>query len=195
MKHTTVPVLGIALLALTVSACASMGGILGGRPDEIDGEVRSLDTRRGQLQIREDYGRDISVRYDGRTRVVSGGRSYGVSSLRRGDQVRVHLDYDRNDQPWAERIELRRESRSGGVWQDRDRRARVERWDGVVQQVDHRRGWFTLDRGRSGDVRVYLGRNPRREDVRDFERLRRGQRVRIEVYASSRGQAELVRFR
>lgn len=195
MKHTTLPAFGIAALLLTMPACANLGGVLAGRPDDISGEVRSLDTRRGQLQIREDYGRDISVRYDGRTRVVSGSRTYGVSMLRRGDLVRVRLEYDRNDQPWAERIELRRASRTGGVWQDRGGRVRVERWDGVVQQVDHRRGWFVLDRGRSGDTRVYLGRNPRREDVRDFERLRRGQRVRIEVRASSRGEAELVRFR
>jgi hypothetical protein len=71
----------------------------------------------------------------------------------------------------------------------------VVRWDGVVQQVDYRRGWFALDRNSGRDVRINVGRYTRDEDVRRFERLRRGQRVKVEVRSSSLGQAELVRFR
>jgi hypothetical protein len=71
----------------------------------------------------------------------------------------------------------------------------VERLDGRVQAVDARRGYFTLTADRSERVVVYLTRDARRDDVRRFERLRRGERVRVDVRARGRGQAELVRFR
>jgi len=193
MKRHATPLLATSLLALllTAPACASMGSVLGGRPDDVYGEVRSLDTRRGRLQVREDYGRDYTVRYDSRTRVVNGGRTYPVSSLRRGDLVRVRVEYDRYDEPWADRIELRRDARD-----DRDRvGVGVQRWNGLVRQVDYRSGWFVMDRNRSGNVRVFVGRNARREDIRRFERMRRGDRVRVEVRTSYLGQAELIRFR
>jgi hypothetical protein len=182
-------------LLLTAPACAHVGGVLTGRPDDLYGEVRSLDTRRGYLQIREDYGRDFTVRYDGRTRVVYGSRSYPVSSLHRGDLVRVRVAYDRYRQPWAERIEVRRDVRDGGSWRDGGAAARVARLDGIVRQVDYRRGWFVVERGRYDAVRVLVGRYARSEDVRRFERLRRGQRVRVEVRTSFMGEAELIRFR
>lgn len=203
MRHHVIPAPAAALLGLllAVPGCATMGNVLTGRPDDLYGQVRAVDTRRGYLQISEDYGRDYTVRYDGRTRVVYGGRNYSVASLRRGDEVRVRVGYDRNDQPWADLIELQRNGRDGGsIWGDRggvyDRGSiRVERWDGQVQQVDYRRGWFVIDRGRYSDARIYVGRSARNEDIRRFERLRRGQRVKVEVRTSYQGQAELVRFR
>lgn len=193
--HGPAPAMALLALLLVLPACASMGGVLGGRPDDLYGEVRSVDTRRGYLELREDYGRDYTVRYDGRTRVVYGNRNYSVSSLRRGDPVRVQVEYDRYDEPWAERIELRRDVRSERTGDDRVTRMRTERWDGVVRDVDMRRGWFLLDRGRGRDARVYVGRATRRDDIRRFERLRRGQRIGVEVRTSLWGQAELIRFR
>lgn len=209
MREHRIRMPGAALLALLVAlpGCATMGGVLAGRPDDLYGQVRAVDARRGYLQIQEDYGRDYTVRFDGRTRVVYGGRDYSVGSLRRGDEVRVELGYDRGEQPWAERIELRRSAsgngdiwRSGGGVYDRGGiygrgTARVERWDGRVRQVDYRRGWFTIERGRYNDERVYVGRFARNEDIRRFERLRPGQRVKVEVRTSYAGGAELVRFR
>jgi len=205
MRHYTMRTAAPVLLGLllTVPGCASMGNVLTGRPDDLRGQVRAVDTRRGYLQISENYGRDLTVRYDGRTRVVYGNRNYSVSSLRRGDDVRVRVEYDRYDQPWADLIELRRDPRAGGsvwgngggIWGTERGAMRVERWNGVVQQVDYRGGWFVLERSRYQDARVYVGRSTRNEDIRRFERLRRGQRVQVEVRASSLGQAELVRFR
>jgi hypothetical protein len=179
---------------LASPACASAGSVLGGRPDDLYGEVRAVDPRRGYLELRENYGRTHSVRIDSRTRVMYAGRTYPVSRLGRGDVVRVHLDYDRSRQPWADRIELRRDVRAdrngnGGIG------VRVERWDGSVRDVDYRRGWFLLDRTRTSAVRVFIGRDTRRDDVRRFERLRRGDRVQVEVLTSYAAQAELVRFR
>jgi hypothetical protein len=191
-------------LAAAVTSCAPLGGlgglgdVFGG--DSMYGEIRSVDTRRGRIQLREQHGRDHTVRYDNRTRVVYRDRQYPVSSLDRGDQVQVRVEYDRNNTAWAERIDLRssaragdrddrRNDRRGDVWSDR-----VQRLDGRVQSVDTRRGYFTMTQG-SSRVTVYMPRNARREDIRRFERLRRGERVRADVRAVSRDQAQLVRFR
>ena len=191
-------------LAAAVTSCAPLGGlgglgdVFGG--DSLYGEIRSVDTRRGRIQLREQYGRDHTVRYDNRTRVVYRNRQYPVSTLDRGDQVQVRVEYDRNNTAWADRIDLRssaragdrdrRDDRRGDVWSDR-----VQLVDGRVQSVDTRRGYFTMTQNDSR-VTVYMQRNARREDIRRFERLRTGERVRADVRsAGSRNQAELVRFR
>ena len=189
-------------LATAVASCAPLGG-LGGLGDvfggnSLHGESRSVDTRRGRIQLREQHGRDYTVRYDNRTRVVYQNRQYPVSTLDRGDQVQVRVEYDRNNTAWADRIDLRSSARNGG--RDDDRRgdvwsSRVQRLDGRVQSVDTRRGYFTMTQN-SSRVTVYMPRNARREDIRRFERLRRNERVRAEVrLVGSRNQAELVRFR
>jgi hypothetical protein len=194
----TLAVLG--LLAGLAGACAPLGGLgdVFGNGDSLYGEIRSVDTRRGKIQVREQYGRDQTVRYDSRTRVVYQNRQYPVSSLERGDQVQMRVAYDRNNTAWADRIEVRssarrndRRSDRGTVWSPR-----VERVDGRVQGVDGRRGYFTMTQNRGPQLAVYMPRNARREDVRRFERLRRGDRVRVEIRSrGSSSQAELVRFR
>ncbi|HSJ31501.1 MAG TPA: DUF5666 domain-containing protein [Longimicrobiales bacterium] len=198
--------MSIGLIAGSAAACApleslgGMGDVFGGG-NSLYGEVRSVDTRRGRIQVREQYGRDQTVRYDNRTRVVYQNREYPVSSLERGDQVQMRLAYDRNNTAWADRIEVRSSARrtDGRDRDDRDRGdiwgSRVQRLEGRVQAIDVRRGYFTVTDNQSR-VLVYMPRNARREDVRRFERLRRGERVRVEVRSRGRGdQAELVRFR
>ena len=211
--------MSIGLLVGLAGACApleslgGMGDVFGGGTS-LYGEVRSVDTRRGRIQVREQYGRDRTVRYDNRTRVTYQNRQYPVSALERGDEVQMRVAYDRNNTAWAERIEVRssarrtdRRDRDGDWdddddWDDRDDRSRrdvwgsrVERLEGRVQGIDVRRGYFTMTESGSR-VLVYMPRNARREDVRRFERLRRGERVRVEVRSRGRGdQAELVRFR
>ncbi|HEX6308515.1 MAG TPA: hypothetical protein VFZ69_10030 [Longimicrobiales bacterium] len=187
-----------AAAALTMTAaCAplgNLGGAVGGTGDSLYGEIRSVDTRRGVIQVREQYGRDYTVRYDGRTRVVYGQRQYPVSALERGDQVQMRIEYDRNNTPWADRIEVRdsrRRAERGDVRTD----TRVQRVDGRVYQVDTRRGYFTLDGSYGRSLVVYVPRNVRREDLRRFDRLRRGDRVRVEIRPRGRDQADLVRFR
>ena len=207
-RRSGLAVFGLLAISVSASACAQMG-TMGGLGDVIGGgssvygEVRSVDTRRGRIQVREQYGRDQTVRFDNRTRVVYRNREYPVSSLERGDQVQMRVEYDRNNNAWADHIEVRSSARRtdrrddrrdddrGGVWG-----SRVERLDGRVQAVDARRGYFTVTQNRGQRVLVYMPRNARREDVRRFERLRRGDRVRVEIRSSGRGdQAELVRFR
>jgi translation initiation factor IF-1 len=87
------------------------------------------------------------------------------------------------------------ELRYGGS--DRDRRdvaGRIERLDGRVTSVDQRRGYFAMSDGRQ-NVLVHVSGRLSNNDARRFDRLRRGDRVRVEVRYAGRGQAELVRFR
>jgi hypothetical protein len=191
-------VAAIAATVMGLSACASVGSAMDDvsgssasvvNGSTISGEVRSIDTRRGRVQIRDDYnGRTATVRYDGRTRVTYGNREYAVSSLERGDYVRVRVGYDRDGNPWADRIEVSRDRN------DDRYNGRTVRLDGTVRQVDVRRGYFTLGDNRDTYL-VYVPSRISRDDVRRFERLRRGDRARAEVRVVRRGQAELIRFR
>jgi hypothetical protein len=134
----------VGVLAGTAAGCVplgnlgGMGDVLGGGTT-LSGEVRSVDTRRGRIQIREQYGgRDRTVRVDNRTRVTYQNRQYPVSSLERGDQVLMRVEYDRNNTAWADRIEVRSSARRndrGSIYGS----GRIERVDGRVQAIDTRR--------------------------------------------------------
>jgi hypothetical protein len=84
---------------------------------------------------------------------------------------------------------------SGDARQRDDARHRTTRIDGVVRQVDTRRGYFTLEQSRSRSITVYVQQRLSSSDARRFDRLRRGDRIRAEVRLSGRNRAELVRFR
>lgn len=174
------------------AACAPLDRVV--VPDNrnaiLHGEVRSLDARRGRLQIREEYGRAHTVHLDNRTRVVYRSRQYPASALRRGDIVQVRVVWDRSGTAWADRIDVRQSAD--------DRRvatARVQRIDGRVGAVDTRRGYFTLEQSRSRQVVVHVPRRLSSGDARRFDRLRRGDRVRVDVRPVGRSDVELVRFR
>jgi hypothetical protein len=194
MKRTGTAALAAGLLAVSVAACAPLSALddvlqPNGRMNVVSGEVRSVDSRRGHLQVREEYGnrRTHTVRYDNRTRVVYRNRQYPASSLERGDIVRMRVSYDRSGNAWADQVEVR-ESRSAV-------NNRVTRLEGVVRQVDNRRGWFTLEQSRSQTVRVQVPARVSDNDARRFDRLRRGDRVRVEVRTVGRSEVQLVRFR
>jgi hypothetical protein len=175
-------------------ACAPLEGAVGGLPGSrtslVSGEIRSVDTRRGEIQVRSNVGRTHNLRYDSRTRVVYQSRQYSASALERGDVVRVTVSQDRNGRQWAERVDVRE-----SVSARRGVSGRVERLDGNVGQVDARRGQFTVVRRGQPTVLVYVSNRAPRDDIRRFERLRRGERVRVDVRAVNRSTAELVRFR
>lgn len=190
---------GAALLAavLATFGCTSAGRTIddlfgtGPSTSTVYGEVQSVDTRSGRIQIREDRGRSYTVRFDDRTRVTTGGRSYSVGSLQRGDYVTVRVVQDRNGQAWADRIEVRERFANRGR-SDR----RTTQVDGTVSWVDTRNGSFGLSSGvfRSSTT-VYAPRNLSRSERRRLGRLRRGDRVRVEVREVGRNEFELVRFR
>lgn len=181
---------------VVVPACAPLGaqgrdGGWGWGDDRIVGEVRSVDTRRDRIDVRVAYGGTRSVRYDRRTVFVERGRRISPNHLRRGDDVRIRLDYNRRGTPVAERVEV---IRSG--WNDRSGARRVERVSGTVRSVDHGRRYFVLEpnRGRTLIIRV-SERDLRGNDVRRWKRLRRGDRVGVEVQYRSGNEVRLVRFR
>ncbi len=122
-----------ALLGLP--ACAPMGGVLvgvglpRGQRDVLDGEVRWVDLRRGQIGVRE-YDRGHHTRtlwVDRRTPVRYGRRTYGVDALERGDDVRVYVSWDRRGAAWANQVEVRRSARDRDRDRDRDRHDRDDR--------------------------------------------------------------------
>jgi hypothetical protein len=187
-----------AALAMVFAACAAatacgavgVGDVLVPGGSTLSGEVRSVDTRRSSINIRQDRGRDQRVRYDSRTRLYAGQRQYPVSSLNRGDRVYVRVSRDRSGTTWADRIEVRSSSRTGPAAS-----SRVARVDGRVRSIDHRRGHFTIERNRATNV-IYMPSRASSSDLRRFDRLRRGDRVRADVRYTGRGnQMELVRFR
>jgi hypothetical protein len=134
--------------------------------------------------------------------VVYGNREYSVTTLERGDYVRVRVDHDRDGNPWAEVIEVTESARDYDRDDDRyddrydedDYRGRTLRLDGTVRQIDVRRYVFSIE-DRDDLYLVYVPSRASRDDVRRFERLRRGERTRAEVRVVRRGQAELIRFR
>src|SRR5690606_4959733 len=129
LKAGTIRV-GLMLLVFALGvapACTTVAGTPGrppggvwGREATIHGEIRGIDTRRDRIYVSEGRGgrgRTYTIYYDRRTRVHDGRRSYPVSALRRGDDVRIRVEYDRRGRPWAERVELRRGN--GWGWGDR----------------------------------------------------------------------------
>jgi hypothetical protein len=185
-----------AVIAGGAGACAPLETGGGSAPTQerratsIEGEVRSVDTRMGRLQVEERIGRTHTLRYDRSTQVVYRQRQYPVSSLERGDVVRVRVAYDRYGNAYADRVEVRQNvrDRAGAP-------GRVVRLDGVVTQVDPRRGRFTVQPRTGRAVLILMPARARPGDVRRFEGLRRGDRVAMEVQAQSNTQAVLVRFR
>lgn len=192
----------LAAVLMAAPACAPLGGVFGGvglplpgaRGDVLDGEVRSLDLRRERLSIRGYDGRTRTVHVHRDTRVRYDRRTYPVSALERGDEVRVYVTVDRRGAAWAERVDVRRSVR------ERDRRyearRRVERLDGHVTRMNLRDGWMAVEprRGR-GEIIVYLPPRLDRNDARRLEWLRRGERVKLDVVPLGRNEAELVRIR
>lgn len=190
-------------LMLSAPACAPHGhGLEGvtvprGRSTVVTGEVRSIDHRRNHMTIREGYGRSYTLSYDNKTRVIDGNRRYSINALDRGEQVRVWVAYDRRGTPWIERVEVRDNVR-GRRDDSRDRRVatpRVQRLDGTISWLDSRRNSFTLEHGRNNRVVVRIPSRLQRDDARRIERLRRGDRVSIDVREIDRGTVELIRFR
>lgn len=184
---------------LAGSGCASLGGIMAGggmphsRGDVLDGEVYRVDMRRDHLAIRGYDGRTRTVQVHRDTQVRYDRRTYPVSALERGDEVRVYVRMDRWGDAWADRVDVRRSVR------ERDRygaRARVERLDGYVSRMSLRDRWMAVEPRRGArEVVVYLPSSLHRDDARRLERLRRGQRVSLDVVPRDRDSVELVRIR
>ena len=196
---------------LAGSGCAPYGDAIWGprapaaRSAVIDGQVWSVDARRGRLQVRNARGRTNTMYVDRATRVLYRRRSYAVDALERGDVVRVWVEVDGRGDAWADRVEVREsvrerydrygDDRYGGYGYEDRYRNRIERIEGRVAEVNLRSGYFTLDQGASRTLAVYLPEQLARDEARRIERLRRGERVRADVRPISGTEAELVGLR
>jgi hypothetical protein len=182
----------------------SLEDILSGFGGDLRGEVRQIDTRRQEVLIRSDRGRNERVLYDGRTEVIYRQRLYAIRDLEIGDYVRVRFDQGGRNR-YASTIEVEAgiqdrqasrvpsQGRGQGPGQSRGQQ-RVQRIDGTVNRIDARSGWFEINETRGTTVLVTLPYQANRNLQDRFQRLRRGDRVRIEGEMLSGTRVELLRF-
>src|SRR5690606_12175856 len=98
-RKTQATLLALALLAGATPACTPASASSAPWPTAssrvVVGEVRSVDTRRNLIQVRDQRGGSVVARYDSRTRVMYGPMRSSVRVLDRGDRVRMEVRYDR----------------------------------------------------------------------------------------------------
>lgn len=194
---TTARFLGIVMIAVAVFAgCHELGhvdglGDYGGLGDSgVIGEVEYIDTRRGEIEVREDSGRIAVLSYDDRTRVIYRERNYEVANLEAGDYIAARIRQERGGRNYADTITVResvqeRTGKSGG---------RLDIVEGKVEFIDPRRGTFELRDRRNRSVIVTVPFNAPRRVIDRFNRLREGDRVRIEGRAAGVDRFELESF-
>lgn len=186
--------LSLALLGLT--GCHELGhvdglGGYGGSDSNLVGEVRYVDTRARQIELRTDSGRTQSVRYDDQTKVLYRQREYAVSNLEPGDYVAMRTQQDRDGRYYTDVITVRESVQDRG---GAGRTSRLDRLEGTVEYIDSRRGTFEV-RDRAGRrVLVSMPYDPPRVERDRFGRLREGDYVRVEGSYSNPDRFELDRF-
>jgi hypothetical protein len=196
----TTRVLPVAL-ALALSGCA--GGAIGTlasvvstvglpsggeQPDQIVGEIQSIDLERQQLQILTHDGRSVSVLIDQNTAVVRQGEAAGPAELQRGDLVVIDARPDFPGHVRAERIHVPRP----GEPADRQA-AEIRQLVGRVGAIDQERGELVLET-RHESVTVVLPFNAPQATVDFFRRLRVGDTVSLEAVPVTSGRLEIHRF-
>ena len=188
----------VVFVVLAVAGCHELGhiddpgdyGSLG--RNDLTGEVRRVDTRNRQIEIRSESGRTVQVRYDNRTRVVYREGAYAVSDLEPGDYVAMRAQADRDGGYYSDYITVR-ESAQDRSPARRGSIGRLDRMEGRVESIDSRRGSFEIrDRGRI--VRVTLPYNPPRAVNDRFNRLREGDFVGVEGRYINDDRFELENF-
>jgi len=187
-----------AFAVLALAGCDELGqvdrynnyGSLG--RNDLVGEVRRVDTRNRQIELRSESGRSLQVRYDDNTRVVYRQRDYAVTNLEPGDYVAMRAQEDRDGRYYADYITVRESAQdrggSGGGSVER-----LDRIEGRVERIDSRRGSFEV-RDRSRIVLVTLPYNASRSVSDRFNRLREGDYVRVEGRYISDDRFEIEAF-
>lgn len=180
-------------------------------PDErrsVSGEILSIDIDRRRMEVDTEQGRR-TLTFGRGTPVYFRGQEAEVANLEPGDVVRAEVDTSR--EPWRVMdfitvVQSRQEREQYGdrpprdtPWDEPDERPRedwgdAERFSGTVQEVDRRRGEFVLDTERYGLKTVVMPYNASREDRTEFDRLQRGDSVRIEGKRLEQDRIELRAF-
>jgi hypothetical protein len=198
MKHVSRIFGFLAFAVLALAGCHELGhvdgpgdyGSLGG--NDLIGEVRRVDTRNRQIELRSDSGGNVQVRYDNNTRVVYRQRDYAVANLEPGDYVAMRAQQDRDGRYYADYITVNESAQDrGGA--GRGGIGRLDRFEGRIEYIDSRRGSFEVrDRGKV--VLVTLPYNAPRSVSDRFNRLREGDYVRVEGRFISDDRFELDNF-
>ncbi len=177
VKIKILTIISIALLTLT--GCPELGQI-GGPGDygsvgsDLNGEIRHVDSRNREIELRTDAGRTWKVRYDNRTRVTYRQREYAVANLESGDYVAMRTLQERDGRYYTDLVTVRESV------QDRRRAGRLDFLEGRVEYVDSRRGVFEMRDRNNRLVVVSVPYNAPRWVSDRFNRLRQGDYVRIE---------------
>jgi exosome complex RNA-binding protein Csl4 len=171
------------LASLALTGCHELGHVDGlgdyGSPNDVVGEVRHVDTRAREIEIRTDSGRTSIIRYDNNTQVVYQQRNYSVDNLERGDYVAARVQRDRNGRDFTDSITVRESVQDRG-YSSGGGRGRLDRAEGRVEYVDSRRGTFEIRDQRNRLIVVSVAFNAPRAVTDQFNRLRNGDYVRIE---------------
>lgn len=120
MRRTYILAVGAALLVS--SGCSNLGSVgdilgsvLGGQrqqqQQQMDVEIQQVDANSGRLYVRTQDGQNGQVRVDNNTMVVYNNQRYSVTSLERGDVVRLQLQQTQNNELYASRIDVLRSAR------------------------------------------------------------------------------------
>ena len=197
MKHLSRLFGFLGLTLLTLAGCHEPGHLDGpgdygaiGRNDLV-GEVRRVDTRNRQIELRAESGRNVQVRYDNATRVYYRQREFAVSNLEPGDYVAMRAQEDRDGRYYADYITVREAAQDRGS--GRGNLGRLDRLEGRVESINTRRGAFELrDRGRT--ILVTLPYGASRSVSDRFNRLREGDFVRMEGRFVNDDRFELEAF-
>jgi hypothetical protein len=189
---------GIVLLgAFVLAGCHELGHVDGpgdyGGATNVVGEVRRIDTRNREIELRTDGGRNLDVRYDNRTRVTYRQKDYGVTDLEPGDYVAVRTERDRDGRLYTDQVMVRESAQDRGG-RGRGPIGRLDSFEGTVESIDVRRGTFDIRNRQNRLVIVTLPDNAPRAVSNRFKRLREGDNVRVEGKFITRDRFELENF-
>jgi hypothetical protein len=107
------------------------------------GEVRRIDTRNREIQLRTDAGRNVDVRYDNRTRVTHRQEDYDVANLEPGDYVALRTDRDRGGRLYTDQVTVRESAQERGGGRGRSS-GRLDAVEGTVEYIDARAAHSTF---------------------------------------------------
>jgi hypothetical protein len=184
------------LSVLAFAGCNELGalgdfGNYGSSNRNLVGEVRHIDNRAREIELRTDAGRTQSIRFDNQTKVLYRQRDYAVANLEPGDYVAMRTHQDRDGRLYTDQITVREsvQERSGT-----GRLGRLDRFEGTVELIDSRRGVFEVRDRQNRLVLVTLPSNAPRTVSDRFNRLREGDFVRIEGRFVNQERFELDSF-
>jgi hypothetical protein len=186
----------VLLPILLLAGCHELGhigdfGDFGNSSRTVVGEIRYIDTRAREIEVRTDAGRTQSVRYDNQTKVTYRQRDYAVSNLEPGDYVALRTQQDRDGRSYTDQITVRESVQDRG---GSSRLGRLDRFEGTVEYIDSRREMFEARDRQNRLVLVTLPQNAPRATSDRFNRLREGDFVRVEGRFVSQNRFELESF-